>query len=416
MKPNYFYFLTVLFFILTSCERETGEFKTVNVVTAKTMTIKDFRSSVDIVSPRPIEESGKIYAYKNLVLVNDMDKGIHIINNRNPKNPVKIAFINIVANRDMEIRGNYLYADSLMDLLVFDIGDLDNIKLVARLTDVLQRYIPFPFLEDAVYENYNYHADEIVVGYDVTQERRRIEELNNSVWREGDDMLMSTNSTTATTTGQGGSLARFKIVDNMLYAVDSHNINIFNIENMAQPVRLESIFAGFDIETIFNRGNHLFLGSMRGMYIYDIENPALPQLVSEFEHGTACDPVVVDEDYAFITLRAGNACGALESSLEIVDISDIVHPKLVKTYPMDNPYGLGINANLLFICDGTSGLKVYDKTNVEDLKMVNHFKDIQTYDVIPLRRHLLMIGDKILYQYKYKDNSIDLLSKFSLSE
>ncbi len=416
MKPNYFYFLTVLFFILTSCERETGEFKTVNVVTAKTMTIKDFRSSVDIVSPRPIEESGKIYAYKNLVLVNDMDKGIHIINNRNPKNPVKIAFINIVANRDMEIRGNYLYADSLMDLLVFDIGDLDNIKLVARLTDVLQRYIPFPFLEDAVYENYNYHADEIVVGYDVTRERRRIEELNNSVWREGDDMLMSTNSTTATTTGQGGSLARFKIVDNMLYAVDSHNINIFNIENMAQPVRLESIFAGFDIETIFNRGNHLFLGSMRGMYIYDIENPALPQLVSEFEHGTACDPVVVDEDYAFITLRAGNTCGALESSLEIVDISDIVHPKLVKTYPMDNPYGLGINANLLFICDGTSGLKVYDKTNVEDLKMVNHFKDIQTYDVIPLRRHLLMIGDKILYQYKYKDNGIDLLSKFSLSE
>lgn len=57
---------------------------------------------------------------------------------------------------------------------------------------------------------------------------------------------------------------------------------------------------------------------------------------------------------------------------------------------------------------------MYDKSEIDDLKMVDHFKDIQTYDVIPLRQHLLMIGDKILYQYKYKENGIELLSEFSL--
>jgi len=199
-----------------------------------------------------------------------------------------------------------------------------------------------------------------------------------------------------------------------LYAVDSHNINIFNIDDLENPKNLNAVFAGFDIETIFNRGEHLFLGSMRGMYIYDITAPDKPILVSEFEHGTACDPVVVDGDYAYVTLRGGNECGATESGLFIVDISNISNPVLKETYPMDGPYGLGVKDEKLFVCDGDSGLKVYDKTNIEDLVTLNHFKNINTFDVIPLAETLLMVGDEILYQYEYKENSIKLLSTLSL--
>ena len=178
----------------------------------------------------------------------------------------------------------------------------------------------------------------------------------------------------AESTGQGGSLARFKIVEDYLYAVDSHNINIFDISSLEAPQELNDVHAGFDIETIFNRGDQLFLGSMRGMYIYDISSPEAPQFIAEFQHGTACDPVVVDDNFAYITLRAGNFCGALESSLEIVDISDLYNLKLVKSYSMDNPYGLGIKNELLFICDDASGLKVYNKTDVENLELLSTFK------------------------------------------
>ena len=83
---------------------------------------------------------------------------------------------------------------------------------------------------------------------------------------------------------------------------------------------------------------------------------------------------------------------------------------------MDGRYGLGIKDNLIFICDGDSGLKVYNKENVLDLKLVNHFKDIQTFDVIPLSAQLLMVGDKVLYQYEYLENQIRLLSEFSLED
>ena len=81
---------------------------------------------------------------------------------------------------------------------------------------------------------------------------------------------------------------------------------------------------------------------------------------------------------------------------------------------MDGPYGLGIKDEKIFICDGKSGLKVYDKSDVNNLIQLNHFKDINTFDVIPLETSLLMIGEETLYQYEYLDNKIKLLSSLSL--
>lgn len=415
MKTKIMLILILGFFTLISCNNN-DEYIMVKVATPEYMTLDELRSSVEITSPIPIIESGKIYVYNDLVLVSDIDKGIHVIDNSNPENPHKIACIKIKANKDMEIKGDYLYADSLMDLVVFDISDINSIKEVTRLENVLQQYVPVPFFDDVIvdYGENAYNPDEIIVAWNITDELRTIEEINE-INRGGimDDLVFANEANTST--GQGGSLARFKIVNDILYAVDSHSINIFNIENLESPEDVGEVYAGFDIETIFNRDVHLFLGSMSGMYIYDISLPASPKFVSEFQHGTACDPVVVDDQYAYITLRAGNFCGALDSSLQIVDISDLYNPELKKSYAMDNPYGLGVKENLLFICDGTSGLKVYNKTDVEDLKLLDHFKDINTYDVIPLDERLLMIGDNELFQYEYSDNGLDLLSKFSLN-
>lgn len=416
MKTNYLFLIIATLTLVFSCEKNADEYELVNVATPKYMTKDALRSSVEITVPTPIIKSGKIYAYNELVLINDVDNGIHIIDNSNPKNPIKIAFIKIISNKDMEVKGNYLYVDSLMDLLVFDISDKDNIHEIARLEDVFPGYINLPLLDNLIVDygtnSYN-NPNEIIVGWDIKEEYRRTEDIKNSGWNGG--IMMDMALASSESAGQGGSLARFKIVNEYLYAVDSHNINIFNIGDLKAPVELEDVQAGFDIETIFNRGDKLFLGSMRGMYIYDISSPAIPKFVSEFQHGTACDPVVVDDKYAYITLRAGNFCGALESSLQIVDISDLYNLELVKSYSMDNPYGLGIKGNLLFICDGSSGLKVYDKTQIESLKLLNTFKNIYAFDVIPLENQLLLIGDDTLFQYKYFNNSITLLSEFQLN-
>ncbi len=417
MKKKILFILTLTTLVFVSCDKNDDNDGYAEYLVAKPLVINkaEFANSVDIIAPRPIEESGKVYTYKDYIFINDKFQGIHVINNSNPSQPRKMGFIEIPGNVDISVKDDFLYADSLSDLIVIDISNITDIKFVKRLENVLHNNIFWPFEADIV-ENADFdYETEILIGWKTVTERRLISEVEEN---RNIDILFDgalANTAERSTTGQGGSLARFKIVDDYLYAVDSHNINIFNISDLDNPQDLEDVYAGFDIETIFNRGNHLFLGSMRGMYIYDITTPDKPTLVSEFEHGTACDPVVVDGDYAYVTLRGGNGCGALESGLFIVDISDIANPELAKTYPMDEPYGLGIKDEKLFVCDGKSGLKVYDKTDIEDLKTLNHFKDIVTFDVIPLESHLIMVGDEILYQYEYLDDSIRLLSQIGLN-
>lgn len=401
--------LALVFVAFISCSEDLDDSKFADYLVAKpvTISIAEFEKGGDIIAPRPIEESGKIYAYEDYIFVNDAYKGIHLIDNSNPKNPVKRAFINIAGNVDISVKDNFLYADSMQDLLVFDISNMDNIKLVNRLKGVLRDNIVWPSAEIYEWEGIDTNK-EIQVGWKVVTERRLKVEVQNRF--ENIDILAMADASV----GQGGSLARFKIVSDYLYAVDNHSINVFDISDLENPKDLDDVYAGFDIETIFNRDNHLFLGSKSGMYIYDITNPAIPEFVSEFQHGTACDPVVVAGDYAYVTLRGGNACGATESGLFIIDISDITTPVLAKMYALDGPYGLGIKDEKLFVCDGDSGLRVFDKTDIDNLVEINHFKDIITFDVIPREENLIMIGDDILYQYEYLEDGIALLSRLNL--
>ncbi|MRI01735.1 hypothetical protein GH721_14430 [Kriegella sp. EG-1] len=420
MKKVYFLMLFAIGLAFMSCNEDdgssSGEDIEYIVATPLMMSQEDFRNSVTILPPQAIDESGKIYAYKNYIFVNDKYQGVHVIDNSDPAAPKKITFIKIAGNVDISIKDDYLYADSIMDLIVLDISDINAITEVKRLENVLQQYVAWPVEADIFDWEGNAGANDVQIGWKTESVFMTEEEYADKYLYRGGDVLLETASTSDSggDTGQGGSLARFKIVDDFLYAVDSHYINIFEISDLENPLDLEDVYAGFDIETIFHRDQNLFLGSMRGMYIYDISSPDKPVFVSEFEHGTACDPVVVDGDYAYVTLRGGNNCGATESGLFIIDISDITNPQLKTSYAMDSPYGLGIKDEKLFVCDGESGLKVYDKTDVENLVSLNHFTDINTFDVIPLDENLLMVGDQVLYQYKYLDNNIELISTLDL--
>lgn len=410
MKSLTFFFSCFLVFGFLSCNKdEPGKYADYLVARPLTISIQEFKNGVDIVSPQPIAESGKIYAYQDYIFVNDKFRGVHVIDNSNPASPRKVSFIKIAGNVDISIKDNFLYADSLTDLIVLDITDINNIQIVNRLDNVLRDNVVWPMEADIFeYGDWN-NENNVLIGWEVTTERRLVEEVQQRF----EDILMA--NAAENSVGQGGSLARFKIVANYLYAVDNHSINIFEISDLANPQDMEDVYAGFDIETIFNRGNQLFLGSRSGMYIYDITQPSNPSFISEFQHGTACDPVVVDGDYAYITLRGGNNCGATESGLFLVDISDISNPSLTATYPMEEPYGLGIMDNKLFVCDGSFGLKVYDTTNAPELLALQQFEDITTFDVIPLQDHLLMVGEGSLYQYSYSNMGLELISSMSLN-
>ncbi|CAG5074557.1 hypothetical protein DYBT9623_05244 [Dyadobacter sp. CECT 9623] len=215
-------------------------------------------------------------------------------------------------------------------------------------------------------------------------------------------------------TGTGGSMARFAITGNTLYIVSKQSLEVYNIADGANPVKTVTKDMSMGIETIFPYKNHLFIGANDGMYIYNNSNPANPALLSKFTHVQSCDPVVVQNQYAYVTLRSGVVCrqGNTRSSLDIVDVSDPSNPKLVNSQTMSSPYGLGVSGNKLFVCEGELGLRVMDISDPEKAVETKFHQDIPAYDVIVRPNHLIVTGQKGLFQYQYDQaDKFELLSK-----
>ena len=214
-------------------------------------------------------------------------------------------------------------------------------------------------------------------------------------------------------TGTGGSMARFIIYENILYAIDVSTLHFFNVSESSSPLAIGNYQIGWNIETVFIARDHLFIGAQTGMYIYNLINPVEPQYVSTYWHMTSCDPVVVEGNYAYVTLRTGTTCESDVNQLDVVDVAELSNPQHLKSYTMFNPHGLGIDNGTLFICDGEEGLKVYDASNPYMIKnnMIARFPEINAFDVIPVNDLLIMVGVEGIYQYDYSDlNHIELLS------
>jgi hypothetical protein len=229
-----------------------------------------------------------------------------------------------------------------------------------------------------------------------------------------EDAGYSSNDTAGNETGTGGSMARFTIANNRLYAVDHQSLKTFDITNESTPSYRDSVYLSNDIETIFPFGNTLFIGSQNGMYIYDINSPDNPRKLSSYQHITSCDPVVTDGNYAFVTLNSLNSwCGNWVNELHVVNVQNLSSPRLERSYSMSGPRGLALKNEYLYVCD--DGLKVFDRTNVNNIVQLAHFNDIQAYDVIPDDDRIIVIGEDGFYQYRFDGSNLTLLSKIEVS-
>jgi hypothetical protein len=375
------------------------------------MSYSDLRNSFKTTEGKDIVQPGKIYFKDSYIFVNEYQKGIHIVDNSDPESPKVIKFIEIPGNVDMAVKDNILYADSYVDLVAIDISNINDIREVNRIEDVFQYMIPA--CEEGVVEGIDMNQG-VIVRWKTTERTVSIENTSNRymeypVWRE--DMVFMADYNKAggnageSNSGTGGSMARFTVYDNYMYAVDNYSLRLFNISDAENPFKENELYIGWNIETIFPYDKKLFMGSTTGMYIYSLEDPSNPNYISNFWHASSCDPVVVEGNYAYVTLRAGNLCGDNKSQLDVIDISNIHSPTLLKEYPMEEPYGLGIDDYLLFVCDGSAGLKVFDASDplvIADNKIAE-YRDINAFDVIPLGEILVMIGTDGLYQYDYSD-------------
>lgn len=371
-----------------------------------------FRSSVKVTTqPEEITQQGKICFYEGYLYVSEPGKGIHIIDNRNPSSPAPVGFIELMGNTDLAIRNNMLYADSYVDLIWFDISHPALPVLKNRLENVFPE--SYPPIEEGLIDSEVFteagRAKGIVVGWTQEVESHTYEYYKDELCYN--DMASSSNGGSSST-GVNGSMSRFGLYKDYMYVVLNNQMSIFDLSGDEPVAAAENINVGWNVETIFSYKDNMFMGTPTGMVIYSVKDPVKPEYQSSITHVYGCDPVVVEDDIAYVTVHSGNNCGQNFNELIVIDVSDVTRPQPIVSYTMTKPKGLGIDNGTLFLCD--DGLKIYKADNPQTL-MANrlaHYSGMEGYDVIPHNNVLMMIADDGIYQYDYSNlDKITLLSK-----
>lgn len=378
-------------------------------------TTAEVKANIKSNAAKEIVNPGKIFILGNYIFLNEVDKGIHILDNTNPASPQNVAFIDIPGNVDLAVKGNILYADLYTDLVTIDISNPLNIAVKKYNEGV------FPY---RLYTN-GFFNDTTKVITDWIKFDTTITEpcdlgyaniSRRDVWFTTNATAQNGASKSSSPVGQGGSMARFAIVNNRMYTVSDADLNVFNITSPNNPVFNNKVHvSNWGIETVFPFKNNLFIGSQNGMFIYNIINPDNPALAGQFAHVRSCDPVIADDNFAYVTLRSGTKCQGFTNQMDVVKLNNLSNATLLKSYSLTNPHGLSKDENILFICDGKEGLKVYNATDALNLQLIKTFSNVDTYDVIAYNKIALVVAKDGLYQYDYSNiNDIRLLSKINI--
>jgi hypothetical protein len=127
--------LVVVFLAGTSFDFDKTEPYTPVFMSRETLEI-----SVKYVSgARDMIQTGKIYYCAPYIYVNERYKGVHVINNTDPANPVNEGFILAPGCIDMAVKENILYLDNAVDLVSFD---LDARQVTKRIRNVFCEPLP----------------------------------------------------------------------------------------------------------------------------------------------------------------------------------------------------------------------------------------------------------------------------------
>ena len=383
---------------------------------------EDFRASVKFESPKTLTTKGNIYIKDNYLFVSEPNEGIHFIDNSNPSNPINKGFLSIKGNTGLVIKGDFLYANALIDLVVIDVSDLSNPKEINRIKDVFPAALP-PSLADYPISGTIDKNKGVVTDWVIEEVKEDVDDFAFENCPNCEFFISNeTNSTFYTNTqsantpqGVSGSITKMTLINDYLYVMESNVLIPFNISNPNSPIAKSGVNVWREAETLFANNTNIFIGTTTGMLIYGTSNPENPNYITAVNHMRGCDPVVVQGDYAYVTVRSGaTRCSGELNQLDVVNISNINAAFIEQSFQMDNPHGLGIDGDLLFVCDGDAGLKIFDATNPSTSgdELIKQFKNIQATDVIPFNNIAILIGDDGIYQYDYSDSqNLTLLSK-----
>src|SRR6187455_2311178 len=92
----------ILVFSFQGCLKDTCK-STYTIYSPIYKSLTDVRAGMKSEAPKPLQNTGKIYVFGNYIFLNEVNEGIHVIDNTNPAAPRNINFINIPGNVDIAV-------------------------------------------------------------------------------------------------------------------------------------------------------------------------------------------------------------------------------------------------------------------------------------------------------------------------
>lgn len=231
---------TALLLFTSSCSDKVKDTITYTANFPIYMNRNEFIKTVKPGSMQELEKPGKIFLRGNFIFINELYKGIHVIDNSNPANPKNVSFISIPGNVDISAKGNTLYADSFTDLVSIDITDPTQAAEISRVADA------FPNVMPPTDNNYPItkldQTKGIVVGWTqgkITEEINRpvqwvgpMDLVGASFYSKTDASWAGVASGISGQSAVAGSMARFALYNDNLYALTNTQMKIFSISSV----------------------------------------------------------------------------------------------------------------------------------------------------------------------------------------
>jgi hypothetical protein len=99
---------------------------------------EDMEAAVQMREPRKMENPGKIWVYNQYIFVIEQYRGIHVLNNTNPENPVSLGFIHVDGCSDVAVNNGLIYANNAVDLIgIKPNPDFQSITVASRNRNTL---------------------------------------------------------------------------------------------------------------------------------------------------------------------------------------------------------------------------------------------------------------------------------------
>ncbi len=312
---------------------------------------------IDISNPENPKIKGWVYCCYNAVdidvkgnyaYISDNDGAVKIIDVSDPSDPKLKGSISADGNSlDTEIVNNYLYITSSKGLMIADISDPVNPKMMS-IIGISARNVK-------VNGKYAY-----VIDYG---EGLKIIDISKII----DSNLKAHVKT-------DGVAVAVKIVGNYAYIADGKaGLKIIDISDPINPTIISSLDTDGSVSHIEVVGNYAYIADGKaGLKIIDISDPLNPTIKSSLDTNNALDLKIVG-NYVYV---ADNSAG-----VKIIDISDPSNPTIKSNVDTNgSAYSLDIKGNYAYVANIFKGIKVIDISDPINPTIKNSLLD-SGYDV-----------------------------------